>query len=278
MTRRPRDEFAACIGIDWADANHEMGLHVTAAATREGSVLEHRSDPIAAWVSTWRPRFPGPWMALGLALPQGPLVSALRQADGLGRCPSNPLRLARAREAFTPSQATDDPADAARLLARLRPHREKRKPRQPQRPTLRALAPLGAHRRRVVGDTVRLTTRLTSPLTHDFPQVLPWGHDHDTARCCDFRTPWPTLQAVPLARRATLERCFRDQHGRDAAGITHRRDALTRATPLTTDAGLITPKALVVQALVAPRRVPGPALAGFDQAMAPRAQRPPDAP
>jgi hypothetical protein len=125
---------------------------------------------------------------------------------------------------------------------------------------------------------VRLTNRLTSTLKHDFPHVLPWCHDQDTAIVCDFLTQWPTLKAGQLARRSTLERCFRDHHVRYADVIPPRLDAIKRATPLTTDDGIITPKALLVQALVAQRRVTLHAIAAFDQAMAPRAQSHPDCP
>jgi hypothetical protein len=171
-------------------------MHVTGSATREFSVLEHRSDTLAAWVSTLRTRFPGPPLAICLDLNQGPLVSALRQDDFLVFFPITPLMLARYREAFTPSQAKDDPTDAARLLALLRKHRDQLTPLQPQSPTMRALAQRVEHRRRLVGDHVRLTNRLTSTLKHDFPQVLPWFHDQDTAIFCDVLTPWPTRKAV----------------------------------------------------------------------------------
>jgi hypothetical protein len=134
------------------------------------------------------------------------------------------------------------------------------------------------HRRRLVGDNVRLTTRLTSTLKNDFPHVLPWFHDQDTPIFCDFLTPWPTLKAVQLARRSPLERFFHDHHVRDADVITQRLHALKSATPLTTDAGIITPTALLVQALVAHLRVTLHAIEDFDTAMAHRAQSHPDCP
>jgi hypothetical protein len=86
VTRLPRDEFAAFIGIDWADAQHDICLPVTDSATRECSVLEHRSDPLDAWVSTLRTRFPGQPIAICLELNKGPIVVL---------CPVNPLMLAR---------------------------------------------------------------------------------------------------------------------------------------------------------------------------------------
>jgi transposase len=272
------DELAAFIGIDWADAKHDICLQVTGSATREFSVLEHRSDTIDAWVSTLRTRFSGQPIAICLELNKGPIVSALRQYDFLVFFPINPLMLARYREAFTPSQAKDDPTDAELLLELLLKHRDKLKPLQPQSPTMRALEQLVEHRRRLVGDNVRITNRLTSTLKNYFPHVLQWFHDNDTAIFCDFLTPWPTLKAVQLARRSTLERFFRDPHVRYADVITQRLDAIKSATPLTTDEGLITPNALVVQALVAQLRVTLQAIEAFDKAIAHRAQSHPDCP
>jgi hypothetical protein len=60
--------------------------------------------------------------------------------------------------------------------------------------------------------------------------------------------------------------------------IAQRRQAIKAAMPLTTDAGVIAPNALVVQALVAQLRVTLQAIAAFDTASAPRAQTPPDCP
>jgi transposase len=272
------DEFAAFIGLDWADAKHDICMQVTGSATREFSVLEHRSDTIDAWVSTLRTRFPGQPIAICLELNKGPIVSALRQYDFLVFFPINPLMLARYREAFTPSQAKDDPTDAELLLELLLKHRDKLTPLQPQSPTMRALEQLVQHRRRLVGDKVRITNRLTSTLKNYFPHVLPWFHDKDTAIFCDFLTQWPTLKAVQLARRSTLERFFRNHHVRYADVITQRLDAIKSATPLTTDEGIITPNALLVQALVAQLRVTLQAIEDFDKAIAHRAQSHPDFP
>jgi transposase len=278
VTRLPMDEFAAFIGIDWADAKHDVCLQVTDSATREFSVLAHRSDTIDAWVSTLRTRFPGQLIAICLELNKGPLVSALRKYDFLVLFPINPLMLARYREAFTPSHAKDDPTDAELLLELLLKHRDKLKPLQPESPTMRALEQLVEHRRRLVGDKVRITNRLTSTLKNYFPHVLQWFHDKDTTIFCDFLTQWPTLKAVQLARRSTLERFFRDHHVRYTDIITQRLDAIKSATPLTTDEGIITPNALLVQALVAQLRVTLQAIADFDKAIAHRAQSHPDFP
>jgi transposase len=278
MTRLPTDEFAAFIGIDWADATHDICLQAAGSEKREFSVLEHQPDTIDEWVSTLRARFKGQSIAICLELNKGPLVSALRKYDFLVLFPVNLLTLAPYREAFALSRAKDDPTDAALQLELLLKHRDQLKPLQPQSPTMRALEQLVEHRRRLVGDNVRLTNRLTSTLKNYFPHALQWFHDKDTTIFCDFLTPWPTLKAVQLARRSTLERFFRDHHGRDADVITQRLHAIKSATPLTTDEGVITPNALLVQALVAHLRVTLQASEDFDTAMAHRTQSHPDFP
>src|SRR5262245_3249734 len=278
MTQTLPDTFAAFVGIDWADAKHDICLQVTGTAKRECFQLEHTPEAIDAWVTTLRTRFSGQPIAICLELTKGPLVSALRKYDFLVLFPVNPLTLARYREAFTPSHAKDDPTDAELLLELLLRHRDKLSPLQPQSPTMRALEQLVEHRRRLVGDKVRITNRLTSTLKNYFPHVLQVFHDKDTTIFCDFLTQWPTLKAVQLARRSTLERFFRDHHVRYTDVITHRLDAIKSATPLTTDDGIITPNALLVQALIAQLRVTLQAIEDFDTAIAQRTQSHPDFP
>jgi transposase len=217
-------------------------------------------------------------MAVGLELNQGPIVSALRPYECLVLFPVNPLTVAKDREAFPPSRAKDDPTDAELQVELLLTHRDKLTPLVPQSPTMRALAQLVEHRRRLVGDKVRLTNRLTSALKNYFPHALQWFQEKDTAIFCDFLRRWPTLKAVRLARRATLESVFRAHHVRTADVITTRIEAIKNAVALTTDEGVIAPHTLLVQALVAQLRVTLQAIADVDTAMAQRAQAHPDFP
>ena len=128
MTQPSHDTFAAFIGIDWADAKHDLCLQAAGTAKRERFQLEHTPEAIDAWVTTLRTRFNGQPVAVCLELDKGPLVSALRKYDFLVLFPINPLTLARYREAFTPRRATDDPTDAALQLELLLTHRDKLQP------------------------------------------------------------------------------------------------------------------------------------------------------
>src|SRR5215475_2191802 len=276
MTPPSHDTFAAFIGIDWADARHDGCLQAAGTAKRECFELEHTPEAIDAWVTALRTRFNGQPVAICLELDKGPLVSALRKYDFLVLFPINPLTLARYREAFTLSRAKDDPTDAELQLELLLTHRDKLHPLTPQSATMRALTQLVEHRRRVVGDKVRMTNRLTSTLKNYFPHVLQWFPNKETKLFGDFLRQWPTRKAAQLARRSILVGFFRQHHVHGEQRITERLEAIKNATPLTTDEGIIMPQALLVQSLIPQLRGTLEAIACFDHAMAESAQTHPD--
>src|SRR5919108_3696010 len=138
MQRLPQEEFAAFVGIDWADAKHDVCLQAVGGDKRAFRRLEHKPEAIDAWARALQKRFAGHPVAVGLELNNGPLVYALRTYACLVRFPVNPGTLAKYREAFTPSHAKDDPTDAALQLELLLKHRDKLKPLKPQSPAMRA--------------------------------------------------------------------------------------------------------------------------------------------
>lgn len=278
MAHLAQEACAAFVGLDWADAKHEVCFQATGTARRAFLSVEPRPEAIDAWVQTLRTRCHGPPVAVCLERKKGPIVSAWRTYEFLVLFPVHPLTGARYREAFTPRRAKDDPTDAALQVELLLQHRDRRKPLQPQRPAMRALAHLVDHRRRLVGDKVRDTNRLTSALKNSLPQVLQWFPEKDTAIFGDVLSRWPTLKAAPLARRSTLEGFFRGHPVRAVDVMATRLQAIKRAMALTTDDGVITPNVLLVHALIAPLRVTLQAMADFDKAMAHRAQDHPDFP
>jgi hypothetical protein len=48
------ERFAAFIGIDWADAKHDLCLQAFGCAKRESSILKSTPEAIEAWVSALR--------------------------------------------------------------------------------------------------------------------------------------------------------------------------------------------------------------------------------
>jgi Transposase len=164
-------EYAAFVGLDWADRQPDVCLQPAGCDTREFSVLPHRPEHMAQWAQALRHRFEGRPIAVCLELSQGPLVSALQPYDFLVLCPVNPTMRAKYRDACCLSHAQDDPTEAELALERLRAHRDRLTTLHPQRVPRRTLQRLVEQRRTLVADKVRLTNRLTDALKQYFPQV-----------------------------------------------------------------------------------------------------------
>ena len=218
----PFDDFAAIIGIDWADRKHDLCLKSFDSEILEYSILEHKPEAIEDWANDLRLRFEGRPVGICIESRKVPLIHALLKYDFLVLFPVNPQTLCRYRRALVPSSAKDDPSDARLLLELVLRHPDQFKPWQPQSAQMRTLAQLVEHRRTLVADRVRTTNRLTAALKLYFPQALDWFEDKATLVFCEFLEKWPTLQAAKRARKATLERFFHEHNSRYAEVIEKR--------------------------------------------------------
>jgi len=274
--QQPSSDFAAFVGIDWADRKHDVCLAAPDSGKPESSVIDHRPTVIRDWARGLRERFPAGSIAVCLELSQGPIVSALLEHDFFVIFPVNPSTLAKYRRAFTPSGAKDDPTDAQIALDLLVRHRDKLKPLRREGADMRALRQLVEARRDLVQDRVRITNRLTYALKAYFPQVLQWFRDKETEVFIDFLAKWPSLQAAKRARPETLVRFFHAHNVRYPAVVKRRLDAIQAETPLTSDPATIEPTQLVVQALLPQIRALNDAILAMDAAVAKRCDRRPD--
>jgi transposase len=275
MQQSPQ-EFVAYIGIDWADRKHDVCLQVAGTDRVETSVVEHRPKVIAEWARGLRERFAGQPIAVAIELSQGPIVSALLEHDIFTIFPVNPSTLAKYRRAFTPSRAKDDPTDAAIALDLLRRHRDKLTPLRREGPDMRALKRLVEARRDLVQDRVRVTNRLTFALKAYFPQVLAWFRDKETEVFTAFLERWSSLPDVQRARRETLVDFFHAHSVRRASVIDGRIEAIQSERPLTTDAAVIEPARLLVQALLPQLRAISQGITSLEAEIARRCQKLPD--
>ncbi len=266
------EQFAAFIGIDWADSKHDVCLLKSGSTHRQSSILRHTPEAIEAWANALRRQFGGKPVAICLELNKGPLVYALSKYDFMVLYPVNPLTVARFREAFTTSGSKDDPSDAELQLEILLTHRHQLRVLKPSSPAMRALQQLVEHRRRLVSDKVRLNNRITSVLKSYFPQVLEWFEDRNTRLFCEFLMRWSTLAKVKRARRATLERFFHAHHVRSAARINLRIEGIKAALPLTTDEAIIVPNELLIKAMISQLQMVLSAIREFDEEIALRAK------
>ena len=114
MSEQKAVVYSAHIGIDWANAKHDVCVQQTGSDKREFDVIQHRVEDIDAWVQSLYARYGGT-IAVAVELSKGPIVSALQKYDFIDIFPINPSTLAKYREAFQPSRAKDDPTDAELL-------------------------------------------------------------------------------------------------------------------------------------------------------------------
>jgi transposase len=243
-----QSEFAAYIGLDWADRKHDLCLQVgESSRKRERSVLEHTPNAIHEWAEQIRKRFDGAKVAVCLELAKGPIVSALLEHDFFVIFLVQPSLLAKYRAAFTPSHAKDDPTDAEFALELMLRYPDRVQRVKQEGPAMSMLRQLVEMRRGLVDDRVRVTNRITANLKAYFPQVLGLFREKDTGVFADFLERWPTLEAAKKARRSALEAFFREHNVRYQATIDRRIDALKGEQALTTDESVIRPAQLLVE-------------------------------
>lgn len=270
-------EFAALVGIDWADRKHDICLQVAATGEREFSVLMHGPEAIDEWANALRVRFSNQPVAVCLEQRKGALITALLKYEHLVLFPVNPRLLAGLRRAFSPSGAKDDPTDAELAVDILQQHPDKLQAWTPDDPRTRQLQAMVEARRRLVEQRVRVTNRLTANLKGYFPQALDCCDSLDTVLACDFLTRWPSLGEAKRAREETLRAFFHKHSVRGDALITERIVLLKSAMPLTADAGVIVPALLATRTLVAELRTLIDGIAQYDAAIAKLFMAHPDA-
>jgi transposase len=267
MAKSNTVEFAAYVGIDWADKKHDICLQVADSAEREYLVLEHRPEAIEDWANDLRSRFDSRPVAVCLEQRKGPLIYALSKYEHLTLFPVNPQMLAKLRQAFTPSRAKDDPTDAALAVDILLLHRDRLRPWAPEDPLTRQIREMVAARRRLVEQRVRTSNRLTANLKGYFPQALECFDTLDTLMACDFLTNWPSLSSAKRARAETLTAFFHKHGVRGRELVEGRVRTLKTALPLTLDKGVVLPGTMLTRALVDQLRCLIVSIDRYDQAI-----------
>jgi transposase len=248
------EQFAAFIGIDWADQKHFVSL-----STAEGAVehyqLEHQPEVIVQWLTGLQQRFPGQPLAVALEQSRGPLIYALMRYDFLVLYPVNPQTLVKYRKAFSVSGAKDDPVDADLLRELVSLHRDKLRAWHPDDELTRTLTLLVQYRRDLVDSRTRLTNQLSSLLKLYYPQALQWAGELTTVQACDFLQRWPTLAKLQRSAPSKLRQFYQAHSCRKADVIEQRLAQIAVAQPLTEDRAVITATVPMVQAVVHQLRV-----------------------
>ena len=244
------ENYAALIGIDWADKSHAIALRDTASKKLEETILDSNPSAIAQWAHKLRERYQGQDIAICVELSRGALVSQLSQFEFIHLYPLNPVTSAFFRKAFTPSGAKDDPSDAQRHLRILEHHMEQLTRWQSSSPTDQRLALLCENRRKLVTLQVDVRNKITSALKDYFPQALEYvGDDVAAPMGCAFLLKWGDLASIKRAKPETIRNFYYIQGSRSKKRIEEPLESIKRAVAVSSEPSLVKPSRLYVQAL-----------------------------
>lgn len=273
--QKDETEFAAWVGIDWADQKHAWALQVPGELNVERGDLDHKPETVEAWAADLARRFNGRPIAVALEQARGSLLFMLTKYAHLVIFPVHPGTSAAYRKGFRPSGAKSDPSDADLLLDLLVRHRERLRRLDPDTTETRALQFLVEGRRKFVDDKTRYSNRLTAQLKMYFPQVLDWFSVVSSAIVGDFLERWPTVEKLQKARPETLRRFFL-QHHIGESDLDRRLEAIRQAVPATRDAAVIRSCCAHVLALVRILHEIRSAICGYDEQIETLARQHPD--
>lgn len=243
-------EFAATIGLDWADQKHDLWLRPADGSKGQHLRLEQTPEALHAWVAKLRQRFGGRPVALGLETSRGPVISALTAYDFIVLFPINPKAMKDYRAAFSVSGAKDDRTDAQLLEEFVRLHRDKLKALKPDTELTRTLAGLVENRRHLVDERTRIVNQLHARLKTYYPLAETLlGEEMNLPMAADFLARWPDLETLQKVEVRALRAFFYKHNSRSADKMEERLAAVHQAKALTTDLAIIAPARLLVVAL-----------------------------
>lgn len=275
-------EFAAFVGIDWADQKHAVCLVETGSSRAERSVVEQQAEAIDDWVAGLRTRFDGRPVAVCLEQSRGALLYALMKYECLVLFPINPKQLARYREAFTPSGAKDDPADAELLCGFVRQHHARLRVWRPDDVTTRGLRLLSEDRRKWVEQRTALGNQLIQHLKECYPLACKLRRKHVYAEnflalLAKFPSQRELQRASPkqLVRYLPKRRRVVDDPASESGD--ERTAAIRAALPLVTDGAVLQAGRLAVRNLVTVLQQLNQTIAEYDHEIATLLSQHPDA-
>jgi transposase len=233
-------QYVLLLGIDWADAVHEVCYCNPQSQTRSHQQIKQDPNALHDWLGKLQQQYPGQQIAVAVEQKQGALIHGLREYDFIDIYPVNPATSAQYRNAFHTSGAKDDPGDAELILDILSFHRDKLMQLQPEDPLTRQLQILTRKRRDAVNLRTRLNNQLKDLLKQYYPLFLSiCGEDLFAPMACRLLLKYPCFDDLKAADPQELRQEYRRHGCWQEAAITRRLKRIQQARPLTTDPVLI---------------------------------------
>jgi transposase len=262
-------DYAAYVGLDWADRTHQICLRVAGSTRDEQKQIKNTPEALHAWANELRERFGDRKIAVAVEQSRGPLIYALSHHGHLELFPLNPAMATKYREAAkAASGAKNDPLDASLQCELLRTHPNWVRPLVALSVETRELLLLVETRRMLVGQQTALCNQLTATLKNYYPQALELVGDIGTPLAWAFLRRWPTLEAARRARPNTLRDFYHAHHVRSAERIEERLTLVRNAVSLTNDAAVLSTQPLLVATLIGLLEALHPAIEGYNHRIA----------
>jgi transposase len=234
------ENYAAYIGIDWADQEHVFSLQVAGQKKKESGTLAQKPEVIGFWVAQLRERFGNRPVAVAVEQSRGALIHALLSYDFIVVYPLHPTTVAKFREAFKCSGAKSDPLDTDQILEILTKHQEQLKPLNPDTQETRLLARLVEDRRKTVDLRTGHIQAALACLKEYFPQAIELCSNNLSSRLArDLIKKWPSFEAFQQAKPSTIKRFFYGHNVRSPELIERAVQISTQGHALTTDPALV---------------------------------------
>lgn len=260
-------EFAAHIGVDWADQKHFWAMRTADGKLQRGELL-NTPEAIQVWAAELAQRFGSRPIAVALEQSRGAVIAMLGKYGHLVLFPIHPNTVANYRKAFCPSGAKSDPGDGHLILELLLTHPDKFRRLQPDTVETRKLQFLTEERRKLVNQHTSEVQRLIGWLKQTFPQILQWFDDPACAMVGALLLRWPTLQALQKASPKALRKFFGQQNCRSEERTEERIEQIRQAVVATTDEALMQTGLLCIQNSVALLEIMRAGVATFDKQIA----------
>jgi hypothetical protein len=271
----PAPEFAARIGLDWADKKHFWTMLDEAGKKTRGQ-LENTPEAIEVWVMDLARRFGSRPVALALEQSRGAVITVLSKYAHLVLFAIHPTSLADYRKSFSPSGAKSDSVDGDLILDYLVKHPEQLRCLRPDTVETRMLQFLTQERRKLVDTHTATLQGLIHWLKQVFPQILQWFADPSTPLVADLLTRWPTLQGLKNASPKTLRKFYYQHNCRSEDQIQQRLEQLGHAIPATHDPAILQTAAVSIQTAIRVLADLQQGIAEFDRQIALAYQEHPD--
>jgi transposase len=249
-------EYAALVGIDWADEQHRFCLWDQEGRRMETGKLTHEPAELNGWVQRLRERFGGAAVAVAVEQHRGGLFHSLMQHEFLVLYPIAAATSARFRSSWKPGGSKADPTDAELLLEILQFHRHRLRPWRAHDEQTRRLGMLCEHRRKAVDERKELSNRLRAALKAYFPLALELiGENLSGPMALNFLAQWPEFDLLKKARPATLRAFFYRHNSRSARRVEERIEKVRSAEALSEDELIIEIYRLQVEKLTEQLRI-----------------------